>query len=349
VEGGASATNGGPGTSGSGESTSGSGEGASGDAGDGDGGVRFDTPSGDDRGGDGGDTGCQKVDFLFVVDRSGSMADEQQNLVRSFGGFIETIRSTLRAQDYHIMVVDTDPGVDPALCRDACMAIPSGSCMNLPCSDVMSGVVGDCELVGGAGIVTNKTGMSCDIAGGTRYLTDGQPDLEGTFACLADVGTDGSGNEAPMAIMLRAAAPMQSAAGGCNEGFLREDAILVVTFITDEEDDHQAPGPGSPGGSGSPGEPADWYAELLAAKGAREDAVVVLGLIGDTDQPGAVCAPLSALQGTGAEPSPRLRDFVGRFGARGHAGSVCAPDYTPFFAEAVSVVDAACDEFIPPG
>ena len=36
--------------------------------------------------------GCRKVDFLFVIDNSGSMSDEQQNLINSFPSFIQTIQ-----------------------------------------------------------------------------------------------------------------------------------------------------------------------------------------------------------------------------------------------------------------
>src|SRR5204862_5903779 len=32
--------------------------------------------------------GCKKIDFLFVIDNSDSMDDEQANLARSFPGFI---------------------------------------------------------------------------------------------------------------------------------------------------------------------------------------------------------------------------------------------------------------------
>ena len=56
-------------------------------------------------------------------------------------------------------------------------------------------------------------------------------------------------------------------AGGCNEGFLRDDAILVVTFITDEED------------TGSAGNPDSWKQTLVDAKGGNEEAIVVLGLV----------------------------------------------------------------------
>src|SRR5262245_47456344 len=53
-------------------------------------------------------SGCERVDFLFVVDNSGSMREEQENLARSFPGFVAVLQRSLRARDYHIMVVDTD-------------------------------------------------------------------------------------------------------------------------------------------------------------------------------------------------------------------------------------------------
>src|SRR5690606_1070504 len=122
-----------------------------------------------------------------------------------------------------------------------------------------------------------------------------------------------------------------SAAGGCNEGFLRKDALLVVTFITDEEDDGQ-----------SKGTPAGWNAALVAAKVGAEKSIVVLGLIGDPDQPNAVC-------GAGqAEESPRLRAFAESF-TFGSWGSICSPDYAPFFDASVSVIDTACEQFEPVG
>lgn len=52
--------------------------------------------------------GCEKVDFLFVVDNSISMGDEQTALGLSFPQFIDTIQNEV-VGDYHVMVVDTDP------------------------------------------------------------------------------------------------------------------------------------------------------------------------------------------------------------------------------------------------
>jgi hypothetical protein len=63
--------------------------------------------------------------------------------------------------------------------------------------------------------------------------------------------------------------------GGCNEGFLRPDAILVVTLISDEDDMY------------SEGDPDTWKQALLTAKADDEEAIVMLGLLGDTGQPGS--------------------------------------------------------------
>ena len=55
------------------------------------------------------DEGCHKVDFMFVIDDSGSMADDQANLIANFPTFIDGIQSTLtRVQEYHIGVIPTD-------------------------------------------------------------------------------------------------------------------------------------------------------------------------------------------------------------------------------------------------
>ena len=41
--------------------------------------------------------------------------------------------------------------------------------------------------------------------------------------------------------------------------------------------------------------------------------------------------------------------FIALWDEHGIAGSVCEPDYAPFFADAVGIIDDACDNFQPPG
>ncbi len=155
-------------------------------------------------------------------------------------------------------------------------------------------------------------------------MLDDQPNLEQTFSCAALVGAGGDGLERPMDAMI-AAIGEQSGAGGCNEGFLRDDAVLVVTVISDEDDFEQ-----------SSGDPASWKQYLVDAKGGNEEAIVALGLVGDGGVNGGTCpADIDA---------PTLRSFAESF-THGQIGSVCAADYAPFFEQAVAVIDTACDEF----
>lgn len=300
-------------------------------SGSGGGGIKFDL--GKDTGGIDPDpetgevAGCQKIDFLFVVDNSGSMADEQEALANSFNGFITSIQNTVMAKDYHIMVIDTDAGnAFEQSCFVLCQLLPV--CEGYPCD--MLPVAEGCDAMLGSGLVADPGAKACGVVGGKRFMVDGQPNLSSTFQCLAKVGTDGDGSERPMEAMIAAMTSLNGA-GACNEGFLRKDALLVVTFITDEEDDGQ-----------SKGTPAGWNAALVAAKVGAEKSIVVLGLIGDPDQPNPVCG-----EGV-AEASPRLREFAESF-TFGSTGSICSPDYAPFFDASVSVIDTACQQFEPPG
>ena len=328
------------------------------DGGDADGGVDgpeggegplFDTPDGATAAGEGAEgSGCHKVDFLFVIDNSLSMGDEQSNLAASFPDFIATIQQQV-ATDWHVMVIDTDPqdkwdeklaechdgdcdGEDP---NDACGIIEpqdQWTCGALPDPDPCDGALGagiDHDDAVGRG--------TCGLADGRRWFDATQPDPEAAFACVANLYS-GNSPELTMAGTLTAVSEPLVGAGGCNEGFLRDDAVLVVTFISDEED-----------AGDSPGDPMSWYADLLARKGGNQSAIVVLGLLGDTSLPGAVCPPDSVPGSNGGEYSPRLIDFVDAWGDRGLWGSVCAPDYGPFFEQAVGLIDTACDEFEPEG
>jgi hypothetical protein len=256
--------------------------------------------------------GCQKIDFLFVIDNSDSMEDEQVNLARSFPGFIVVMEQVLEAGDFHIMVVasggDREELDEPTLNPD------------------------DCADIQGAGRRSDADGQDCGLNSGLAYMTNGEVELEAAFSCVAQVGTDGSAIEEMMDSVLEATSGPLNAPGRCNDGFLRDDAVLVVTFITDEDDRR------------SEGDPEDWQRALLAAKGGNEDALVVLGLVGDDNiEGGLLGGPCDARV---ADGSPRLQSFVD--GLDGVLGSVCAADYTKFFQTAVGSIDSACADFVPP-
>ena len=53
--------------------------------------------------------GCTKVDFLFVIDTSGSMSQEQEALRLAYPAFIQGIEAT-GISDYHVAVTTADMG-----------------------------------------------------------------------------------------------------------------------------------------------------------------------------------------------------------------------------------------------
>lgn len=294
------------------------GDGSDGDGIGDDGAPKFDSAGGTGGAGDeqGGDI-C-KIDFLFIIDNTQSMEDEQNALIASLPGFISAISSELKVTDWHVLITDTDAGF---------------------------GGADPCDATLGAGRVLDQNGQDCGVTPGARYILPGQPNLDAVFQCVANVGTGGDNNERPMEAMQQAIGP-QNAAGQCNEGFVRDDALLVITIITDEEED---PNDGDGGGSpdvNSPGGPDEWRQSVVDAKLGKESHAVVLGLVGDTDLGGAVCVPRNGT--VGAEPSPRLRTFIESF-TFGAWEPVCQASYHEFFADSVAELGNACDSFEPPG
>jgi hypothetical protein len=320
--------------------------------------------TGDGEGGGPGDEegGCAKIDFLFVVDNSGSMADEQQNLINSFQGFIDTIMTATGARDFQIMVVDSDAYVpeggnmgwacdtamDPACCTDFCAEYPYGFCNEDRCNPIPP--PSSCDDTLGAGKVLDQNGQPCNIDGGSRYMLASQPDLGEVFACVAEVGTLGDGDEHPMEATVTALSNALNAGGACNEAFVRDDAILVVTIITDEEDDHEGDDVACAiPADGSPGEPPAWFDAVVDAKLGVEKSAVVLALVGPVP-PDTPCSELDKCAGGihGAEQAPRIVDFTHRF-TYNLVCPVCAQSYNECFEEAVYLVDTACEEFKPQG
>ena len=287
------------------------------------------------------DEGCGKIDFLFVIDNSASMEEEQESLIQSFPGFISEIQDVTSAQDYHILVTTAEWG-DFVIgrCADKCQTSGDPTCFwdnSIECDD--SAFINPdrwpCADSLGVGVDTDFNGASCGLAGGHRYITDQQPDLTDAFECIARVGTNGAVYEFALDAQIFATSDGYNANDGCHPGFLRDDAVLVVTFVTDEAGNDW-------GGA------AAAYDALVAAKNGDPSAIVMLGLFGDSHLPNPVCTSSDQNMG-GAQPGAHYQGYVESFGDRGHWCSVCEPEYSTCFHDAVSVIDTACEEFEPPG
>jgi hypothetical protein len=254
---------------------------------------------------------CTKVDLLFVIDDSHSMAVEQGVLIEAFPEFMASVRATLGTVDsYHIGVITTD-----------------AYAFNVP----------DCRQLGALVTATggaDSSANTCEPFGSGRFMTEDDP-LEDSFACAARVGVDGSNDERPIAALL--AAVGSEHASGCNAGFLRSDALLVVVIITDEEDDHTVMFDEM---HGTAGDPADWFAAFEHAIGVERNAAMLLIAGG---LPENTCGlPV----GVGAEDAPRLREFTQMF-THSVLGDVCAWSYAPVFEQTLDFVERACAEFVP--
>ncbi len=239
--------------------------------------------------------GCGKVDYLFVIDNSASMADYQRRLVQNFPTFIEGVqRSQDTLDSVHVGVVTTD---------------------------AYAGNQGPCDQLGDLVIRTggyNSSAKQCGpFAEGHPYMTEAD-DLAESFACAAQVGTQGADMEKPMAAVGYALADRKLGEGGCNEGFIRDDALLVIAVITDEDEP----------------ELVDFaYERAVQAKHGLSDNVVAVALVVN---PGGPCLPHGH-----SRIAHGVTEFAQSF-EHSFVGPICDEDYAPTFESAVGVVQSAC-------
>ena len=298
-------------------------------------------------------TGCTSVDFLFVIDTVDTMRVEQSALIASFPGFIDTISNQLDLKDFQVLITDMDTlsGGETSKCPGCCVGTgavcdqvetsPDFS-MNSMCQsegdDVRSckewlGIPLECGELLGSGIVTAPNGDECVTFGTDRFLSSGLSTqaLSDGFSCVSTLRLRGNyATRRPMEAVT-AAASTHMAKGGCNEGFIRKEAILVVVFITNSPDEL------------SDGTPESWHQTLIDAKGGDTNGVVVLGIFGDNE---IVKNPLCDSFDAVTKPAPRMREFVNDFGDNGFFCSVCEESYTNCFKNAVSTIDTSCRQYI---
>jgi len=254
------------------------------------------------------DDGCQAIDFLFVIDNSSSMSGRQDQLLASFSGFIDSIEDSLSSVDsVHVGVITTDS---------------------------YDGNEQGCNGLGDLVTKTWGSGSSHAACGpfvsGLRFA-DERDSLDTAFPCMAKVGVNGSALERPVTATIAALGQEKAAPGACNEGFLRDDAILVVVMVTDDPPfapdlDDAHPDTDTSG----------WFDAVVAAKGGDVDSIVMIGFV-----------PMLPLGCTFAE-NTNLIDFVERFGDQGILANVCESDFAPVFTHTVDTIVSTCENFAPP-
>jgi hypothetical protein len=183
-----------------------------------------------------------KVDLLFMVDDSPSMAPKQMELKARFPELIKVLDDFGAKGNpawYHIGVVTSDLGAGPTAASANCK--PGGQGARL--QSLGKAHVSTC-LPPGNGL----NFIDYNQLNGTNNLPASQ-DLVTTFNCMASVGDTGCGFEHQLESVYRALHDCMPDATGSypnciipqNVGFLRPDSVLVVVFVTDEDDCSASP------------------------------------------------------------------------------------------------------------
>ncbi|MBK6921108.1 MAG: hypothetical protein IPH07_27175 [Deltaproteobacteria bacterium] len=206
------------------------------------------------------DFGCtDKIDLLFVIDNSGTMAEEQLNLARNFPRLIERLENLQDAEgnpihpDVHVLVTTTDMG------NPLCTAHqPDGysPAKGAPTTTGCNARIADFTGLGAHPVEVPEACTSVcptDLAPADAFLAfspngtnvpevaprdidgDGAPDsaIAQTLACIGPQGIDGCGYEAQLESMLQALYPDAPWNSGA-QPFLRPDALLAIAIVSDE-------------------------------------------------------------------------------------------------------------------
>ena len=152
-------------------------------------------------------TESKAIDILFVIDDSMSMKDEQEQLGIWSSELFSVLSGAGELPDLHIAVTSSSVAI-PELAQ--CTATSGGN-----------------FFVGNAALQRGR--FLRDVAGPAGRERNYTGTLAETFAKMARVGAGGCGMEQPF----KAA---RLALSNRTEGFLRDDALLLVVFVTDEDD-----------------------------------------------------------------------------------------------------------------
>lgn len=224
--------------------------------------------------------GTDAVDLLVLVDNSNSMSEEQEQLTASFPLVLETLTTpavgAAALVSLHVGVISSDMGTSGypiVTCSDAA-AGDDGVLQHDPSTD-------DALLCKD----TYPTYLAFEAENPDATIGD-------DFSCIARLGTSGCGFEQQL-FAVEKALTLHSQPGAANDGFLREDAVLAILLVTDEEDcsiadatffsDDDSLGHLNIRCFQNPEmvRPVEGFVErILAVKPGRPDKVVVAGIVG---------------------------------------------------------------------
>jgi hypothetical protein len=154
-----------------------------------------------------------KLDVLFVVDNSNSMAQEQQSLAAAFPRFMNALLLYGFTLDLRVGVISTDLG--------------AGS-FGLPSCEATGGDAGKLQGTPRVAGCTPPTDPYISLVNTVSNVPDDM--INDAFSCIVQLGTGGCGFEQPLGAVL------QAVDGTTNVGFPRKDSVLAVVVVSDEDD-----------------------------------------------------------------------------------------------------------------
>jgi hypothetical protein len=176
---------------------------------------------------------ASKLDLVFVIDNSSSMTEEQNALRTNFPQFIVALAALPGGlPDLRIAILSSNLGAGPTALAPECTPGGDGGRFQIR---------PECGLIP----ATSGRFLRLDRAGNANF-PGGAAKLGEMFACLAALGTGGCGYEHPLASLAAALGPTNNE----NAGFLRDDALLAIVILSDEDDCSAAPN-------------ADFFANLI--------------------------------------------------------------------------------------
>lgn len=272
------------------------------------------------------------IDILWVIDNSGSMCEEQDNLTRNFENFIEGM-TDLNAR-FRLAVVTTD--MEDKEAKQPPRPNHKGKFQNSPARTANN----VCEIVPNTSDCPMELPFVIDsdnylITPGDYAGERRTADLHRDFRCIATVGTEGDGFE--KGLMAAKSALSEELLSTHNAGFLRDDAYLVIVFLSDENDcsDNYA----LPRQNGNECEwrrdelvPVQEYADFFKSLKDDPDKIIVAAIVAPDnevrfDSPDPV-EPSCAIHGQGEGFSGyRYEELVGMFGDNGVNEDVCKAEF----------------------
>ena len=276
---------------------------------------------------------CDKMDILFVVDDSLSMREEQTNLADNFPGFIDILEQRIGGSgqplDYRVAVTTTGRDVNYTVSYP--IGYPPGQPTNIPVSaNGANGAFPDDPACGAS----------------RRWIERGDPDVTGTFSCLAQVGIGGSNLEMPL--LATELAFVDRVADGTNAGFLRPSALHAIVILTDEDDCSRRAVNFVIG---------SFYSDICSEDPGFDDSNRYIDTL-DTVTGGRERWAVAVIAGPGpgkctnsefgdALEARRLKRFVADVGDNAVFSSICEGDLAVALTEALATFGEAC-EALPP-